>query len=34
MAYDNDNSLRQPQPPKKDSDIGSWIFIAVMFTVA
>ena len=22
MAYDNDNSLRQPQPPKKDSDIG------------
>lgn len=34
MAYDNDNGLRQPQPPKKDSDIGSWIFIAVMFTVA
>ena len=34
MANDNDNSLRQPQPPKKDSDIGSWIFIAVMFTVA
>ena len=34
MAYDNDNSLRQPQLPKKDSDIGSWIFIAVMFTVA
>lgn len=34
MAYDNDNNLRQPQPPKKDSDIGSWIFIAVMFTVA
>ena len=34
MAYDNDNSLRQPQPPKKDSDIGSWIFIDVMFTVA
>lgn len=32
--YDNDNGLRQPQPPKKDSDIGSWIFIAVMFTVA
>ena len=32
--YDNDNRLRQPQPPKKDSDIGSWIFIAVMFTVA
>lgn len=34
MAYEYDNSLRQPQPPKKDSDIGSWIFIAVMFTVA
>ena len=32
--YDNDNGLRQPQPPKKDSDIGSWIFIAVMFAVA
>ena len=32
--YDNENGLRQPQPPKKDSDIGSWIFIAVMFTVA
>ena len=32
--YDNDNGLRKPQPPKKDSDIGSWIFIAVMFTVA
>ena len=32
--YDNDNGIRQPQPPKKDSDIGSWIFIAVMFTVA
>ena len=32
--YDNDNGLRQPQPPKKDSDLGSWIFIAVMFTVA
>ena len=32
--YDNDNGFRQPQPPKKDSDIGSWIFIAVMFTVA
>ena len=32
--YDNDNGLRQPQPPKKDSDIGSWILIAVMFTVA
>lgn len=32
--YDNDNGLRQPQPPKKDSDVGSWIFIAVMFTVA
>ena len=32
--YDNDNGLRQPQPPKKDSDIGSWIFIAIMFAVA
>ena len=39
--YDNDNGFQpeQPrpprqQPPKKDSDIGSWIFIAVMFTVA
>ena len=24
----------RPQPPKNDSDIGSWIFIAVMFAVA
>ena len=39
--YDNDNGFQpeQPrpprqQPPKKNSDIGSWIFIAVMFTVA
>lgn len=39
--YDNENGFQpeQPrpprqQPPKKDSDIGSWIFIAVMFTVA
>lgn len=38
--YDNDSGFRpeQPQPPrqqppKKDSDIGSWIFIAVMFAV-
>ena len=23
-----------PQPPKKDNDIGSWIFIAVMFAIA
>ena len=34
--YDNDNGFRpeRPQPPKKDNDIGAWIFIAVMFTVA
>ena len=32
--YDNDNGFRQPQPPKKDNDLGSWIFIAVMFAVA
>ena len=34
--YDNDNGFRpeRPQPPKKDNDVGSWIFIAVMFTVA
>ena len=38
--YDNENGFRpeQPQPPrqqppKKDSDIGSWIFIAIMFAV-
>lgn len=31
--YDNDNGFRpeRPQPPKKDNDIGAWIFIAVMF---
>ena len=37
MAYENDNGNgirpEQPQPPKKNSDIGSWIFIAVMFAV-
>lgn len=34
--YDNDNGFRpeRPQSPKKDNDIGAWIFIAVMFTVA
>ena len=32
--YDKENGGQPPQPPKKDSDIGSWIFIAVMFTVA
>ncbi len=33
--YDENNGL-QPRPPKKNSnnDIGSWIFIAVMFAVA
>ena len=33
--YDENNGL-QPQPPKKDNnnDLGSWIFIAVMFAVA
>ncbi len=37
MAYENDNGNgirpEQLQPPKKNSDIGSWIFIAVMFAV-
>ena len=37
MAYENDNGNgirpEQSQPPKKNSDIGSWIFIAVMFAV-
>ena len=37
MAYENDNGNgicpEQPQPPEKNSDIGSWIFIAVMFAV-
>lgn len=39
--YDNENGFQpeQPkpprqQPPKKDNDIGSWIFIAIMFAVA
>ena len=38
--YDNENGFQpeQPkpprqQPPKKDNDIGSWIFIAIMFAV-
>lgn len=32
--YDENNGL-QPKPPKKnDNDLGSWIFIAVMFAVA
>ena len=32
--YDENNGL-QPRPPKKnDNDLGSWIFIAVMFAVA
>ena len=31
--YDNDNGFRpeRPQPPKKDNDIGAWIFIAAIF---
>lgn len=28
------HSSRTPQAPKKDSDLGSWIFIAVMFAIA
>ena len=32
--YDENNGL-QPKPPKKNNnDLGSWIFIAVMFAVA
>ena len=38
--YDNENGFQpeQPkpprqQPPKKDNDVGSWIFIAIMFAV-
>ena len=38
--YDNENGFRpeQPkpprqQPPQKDNDVGSWIFIAIMFAV-
>ena len=39
--YDNENGFQpeqskppRQQPPKKDNDIGSWIFIAIMFAVA
>ena len=32
--YDENNGL-QPRPPKKnDNDLGSWVFIAIMFAVA
>ena len=36
MSYEyNENNGLQPKPPKKNNnDLGSWIFIAVMFAVA
>ena len=37
MSYEYDGSSGpQPQPPKKNNnnDLGSWVFIAIMFAVA
>ena len=31
--YDKENGGQPPQPPKKASDIGSWLFLAVMVAV-